>query len=156
MMRNGQAIDQRHSWCKDCTSKANKIYRHENAERVREVRAAYWAANRDRLRAAADAWKDANPERHKFLQRRSHLRRMYGLTPEQYDALLVAQGGVCAICEAASDERLHVDHDHACCPGKASCGKCIRGLLCGKCNRLLGWYEKVRDRVEEYRCLSPS
>jgi hypothetical protein len=32
----------------------------------------------------------------------------------------------------------HVDHDHTCCPGKKSCGKCIRGFLCRACNSFIG------------------
>jgi hypothetical protein len=67
----------------------------------------------------------------------------YGITAEQYNALLVAQHGCCAICRrppmaAGRMKRLVVDHDHACCPGGKSCGKCVRGLLCHWCNRVLG------------------
>lgn len=65
---------------------------------------------------------------------------------DQYDAMLVAQMGLCALCEKpevtlnkdGSPRYLAVDHDHNCCPGQITCGKCVRGLLCYKCNCLLG------------------
>lgn len=66
----------------------------------------------------------------------------FNLTVEQYDAMLEAQGGVCAICKnPPKNVRLHVDHDHACCPGKRVCGQCVRGLLCWNCNKFLGLLE---------------
>lgn len=63
----------------------------------------------------------------------SKLRRRYGLTLEQHDAMLAAQNGVCAICcrpeEHKKYTRLSVDHDH-------DTGK-VRGLLCRRCNSML-------------------
>ena len=60
----------------------------------------------------------------------------YGLTPQQYKAILVLQGGGCGFCSRPPGRRrLAVDHDHSCCPGKTSCGKCVRGLLCWTCNK---------------------
>jgi len=72
-------------------------------------------------------------------ERRRSRARKYGLTVEAYDALLERDDG-CAICgiKESYSKRLHIDHDHACCPGGRSCGKCVRGLLCSSCNTGLG------------------
>lgn len=43
----------------------------------------------------------------------------------------------CDICGTVTVE-LHVDHDHLCCPGGKTCGKCVRGKLCAGCNIGLG------------------
>ena len=56
------------------------------------------------------------------------------MTIDQYNELFVKQEGKCIICGKHQNElkgRLYVDHDH-------STGK-IRGLLCKKCNLLLGY-----------------
>jgi len=77
----------------------------------------------------------------KAAERARDILRKYGITPADYDAILIAQGGGCAGCGAATSRdgrRLAVDHDHRCCPGSRSCGKCVRGLLCTNCNRGLG------------------
>lgn len=66
----------------------------------------------------------------------------YGITKSQMAAMLLEQDG-CAICKTkqpAGDKNWHVDHDHSCCPGTKTCGKCVRGVLCGYCNRALGQF----------------
>lgn len=64
----------------------------------------------------------------------SALRRVYNITVEDYKAMLVEQGGGCAVCGTVPDERLCVDHDHA--TGQ------VRGLLCRNCNRDLSVIER--------------
>ena len=66
----------------------------------------------------------------------------YSISPEQYAALYAAQGGRCALCRRATgaSKRLAVDHDHACCPGPKSCGRCVRGLCCSSCNDVLAHF----------------
>ena len=60
-----------------------------------------------------------------------HLRRTFGLTVDERDALFAAQGGLCAICRVRPIK--HIDHDHP--TGK------VRGGLCGPCNMGLGQFE---------------
>lgn len=76
-----------------------------------------------------------------------NLRRKFGITEEQYQEMLATQRGVCWIChEGPGKRRLSVDHDHACCPGSTTCGKCIRGLLCGRCNAAIGMLREDLER----------
>lgn len=65
---------------------------------------------------------------------------IYRMTKDQFEALKMDQGCVCAICGKHPDHGRgwHVDHDHNCCPGAKSCGKCVRGLLCHSCNTGIG------------------
>lgn len=84
---------------------------------------------RDRLRTA------------KVKAHQRYVGNTYSLPPGFYEALYEAQGGRCAWCRRASGatRKLAVDHDHSCCPGATSCGKCARGLLCSACNAFLGF-----------------
>lgn len=71
----------------------------------------------------------------------------YNVTRDFIDRLWTHQGGRCAICgctERTQTRTLHIDHDHNCCRGRRSCGKCVRGLVCGNCNAYgLAWYEAL-------------
>lgn len=71
----------------------------------------------------------------------------HNLSVEQYEALARAQGFACAVCRRVTT--LHVDHDHACCPGDRSCGRCVRGLLSGKCNRGIGMFQNDYELLQE-------
>lgn len=69
----------------------------------------------------------------------------HNVTPQRYADLLSLQGGVCAICKFVPKKPFHIDHDHNCCPGKSSCGDCVRGLLCGPCNQGLGQFKDSKE-----------
>lgn len=108
--------------------------------RIREgqqaYNAAYYQANRDRIRANQAAYQR---------EHRSRLRAARkGLSADRVEAMLAEQQGRCAICPTALVVP-HIDHDHRCCPGTTSCGACVRGLLCASCNHMLG---KAHDTPE--------
>jgi hypothetical protein len=67
-----------------------------------------------------------------------HRRLQFGLTPEKFQEMINFQDNRCDVCRKTFTRTPHVDHDHSCCPGIKSCGKCIRGLLCHHCNSALG------------------
>ena len=103
------------SWCKDCTNEYNREYvkTPEGAAKKRRAAAEYNARNPDYF-----------------------LTRNYGLKPGQYDEMVKAQGGACAICGTTDSggRKWHVDHDH-------ETGK-VRDLLCSPCNLGIG---KMQD-----------
>lgn len=91
----------------------------------------------------ARLWRINNSERAKALYRSSRLKRVFGLTTEQYDELLLKQEGKCAVCQRHESEfnrRLAIDHCHK--------TGYIRGLLCNFCNRRLIGRHSDPDRFE--------
>jgi len=83
---------------------------------------------------------------------RSRMERLYryGISASVWDELLEQQDHSCAICmNPFGTQKICIDHDHSCCPGKTTCGKCIRGLLCDDCNHGLGFF---RDSIDRMRC----
>jgi hypothetical protein len=106
----------------------------------------------DQKKRRAKEWAAENPQRVKDVHRRAHFKRRYGLSLDDYKAMLERQGGRCAICgrEPIKDNRLCVDHDHM--TGK------VRALLCDNCNMALGSFNddveamaKAIRYVEEHR-----
>lgn len=69
------------------------------------------------------------------------------LSYANYQSLVAAQDGKCAICNTVPDGQFAIDHDHKCCPGQKSCGVCIRGLLCGDCNWGIGLFRDDPARL---------
>jgi len=74
-----------------------------------------------------------------------NLKKLYGISREDYDSTLSKQEGKCAICRKDAADSVHgnlyVDHDH----GTGN----IRGLLCDKCNTGLGHFQDSADIMSE-------
>ena len=104
------------------------------------TRSLYWK-HRKRLRAKQRDY--TRSPAGKITDRRHKYKVRYGITIEQYEALLVKQNGKCAVCERTC--KLVVDHDHL--------ANKVRGLLCHRCNSLMEVFDKreLEDRLRRYK-----
>jgi len=128
---------------------ANKVYDSQKRyrckqcinERHRRYMKSYRVTKKDLIEKRNQVWMKLNASQ----LRDKQLQRDFGINIEQYQEMLIAQGGVCAICgkgETSLTRKgkvrgLAVDHDH-------QTGQ-IRGLLCSRCNQVLG---RVEDNVD--------
>jgi hypothetical protein len=112
-------------------------WRAKNRVKSNEYQRGWRAANRDKALAATRKY----AAKSKGLRRSQRLKKRYGVTVEEYDAVLAKQDGVCAICcqPTTDGRRLAVDHCHY--TGK------FRGLLCFHCNTAVGKLGDTADKV---------
>ena len=112
----------------------------------RSYHRAYYLRNKEKIKAASKNRRTNDP--HEYEDAR--LRRVFGISIDDYNEMFYQQEGVCAICKrpeqqpwrkGRSPKKLTVDHDHA--TGK------VRGLLCQKCNSILGYAEDEPLRLIE-------
>lgn len=134
--------------CSKC--KQMKLYEEFHHDKNRKDNYAYWckacanACNPEKERRYKDRRKQlwhSKPNDHpsklkKYASNRLRRRAfVYGITLDEFASLLASQGGACPICgvkfESLPSQNIHLDHCHV--------TNRIRGILCNKCNVLLGF-----------------
>lgn len=113
-----------------------------NAEKERKV------ADSISTKQYQDKQKEQDPVKWKRIQRNAQLKHKFGITLKQYNAMVMVQNYVCAICGQKETQMMNeeivgltVDHDHI--TGK------IRKLLCRRCNSILGYVRDNPDILEK-------
>ncbi len=135
--RDAACADGHRPECKACTSARRKRWYANNRDREIKRVTAWQRENADRYSARQREYREAGRRDY----RAEHLRQTFGLAQSDYDAMLEAQAGGCAICrEPPSENRsLHIDHDHE--------TGVVRGLLCFRCNVGVGQFADSPDRL---------
>lgn len=138
----------------DCIARSSARYTKKKLDINAKRRTDEFRKRRNELRQASEQEQSTMRQYNRSTERRRVLRRTlflkkYGLTIEQYDALVVAQNGVCAICGGTTAidkwnsglKNLQVDHCH-------DTGT-VRGLLCFHCNTGLGHFRDNSDLLRK-------
>lgn len=102
----------------------------------------YYRENREKALATGRASRLKYPDRIKARARRCRLKRLYGLTVDQYESAFRSQDECCKICRkklVLNHAKTHVDHCHA--TGR------VRGILCNRCNLTIGLLEYARSSL---------
>lgn len=131
---------------KDKQKEWSKKWASENVEKLKAYQKEYYLKNKEKIKKQ-EKMRSATPEHKERVRiykqnnrphyRATDYRRRYGISIDDYNTLFQTQNGCCAICKRPESEvvntkykHLHVDHCH-------KTGN-VRGLLCPKCNALLG------------------
>lgn len=126
--------------CKEC----RKIDDANNREKLNEYQRKYRIINKKKHSESNKLYYVIN--RQKVLEQVRYYR--HSMSKVEYDRLLASQCDKCAICSIKlKDGDMALDHDHKCCDTKRTCGKCIRGILCGGCNRGIGHFKESIDSL---------
>jgi hypothetical protein len=129
--------------CCNCVNAAQKVWRDTHPEKGREYNRRWTERNPNFKKKEKFFTYEYQREAYLRLGRSRVLMQKYGITADEFDSMLAAQGGGCAICarkdSGAPDRVMSVDHCH-------ESGK-IRGILCHYCNVGLGNFQDDPDRI---------
>jgi hypothetical protein len=130
--------------CKVCGKNRLIKFFHSHSSCAKGVRAECKTCHNKVSKVRHKKYIKENPDK----RRSTVLKNKYGVTFEQYRAMLGAQGNACKICGSfspgASKDHFSIDHDH-------KTGK-IRGILCHGCNAGLGMFKEDTQSLKQAIC----
>jgi Recombination endonuclease VII len=116
---------------------ANKEHIKAYRDATKDKSKAYYKAHKEKLLALGKAHYKANKARMNLQSKTNHLRRRYGLTPDECNQMLQGCDGRCPLCKTPFtelwNEQPQIDHCHK--------TGVVRGILCRACNQGLGLFK---------------
>lgn len=114
-----------------------KAYQREYRKNHKEYCSQYQRIHKDRIYKNQKLRRENNPD-----QWKGYMLKRYGITFEQWQAMLAEQDNACAICKRKFESRKKVQVDHCHKSGMT------RKLLCSKCNMLVGFLEGPQELLD--------
>lgn len=141
--RNGHPYTQENTYidptgskrCRECRRSVH--YPKHKATGIRKQSSRrFYERHKERLISKSSEYYKENKPKTLARLRKAYLKYAYGITLEEFQAMLISQGNKCALCddEFTGNLKPHMDHDHA--TGKN------RELLCPKCNWGIGLFKE--------------
>ena len=124
---------------KKATAEYNKKWREQNRAKCVKYATDWRNRNREHVKEYRREYIKLWEKKNKRKLQGYRLKRKYGVTVDEKDSILKNQLNQCGICsnEFRNSKDAHLDHDHI--------TKKIRGILCGRCNRALGYFKDNKD-----------
>lgn len=129
--------------CKQCRAEYQRAYYASNVDKFIAYKARVRGETIAERSARIQKRRDEAPLKRRLVKRKVYIRNTFGITLKDYDSMLAAQDGKCAICGTTKPGRnspyFHIDHCHT--------TNVVRGLLCNGCNLGLGHFKDSPDRL---------
>jgi hypothetical protein len=120
--------------CKECSNKSNRKYYKENKKLFQIYNSQYYHKNKKDCIKRTMNYKHNHKDKIHYLNKSYNLKARIGITWDQKVEMIKNQNYKCKICnidfKKINEKNIHVDHNHI--------TKKIRGILCQKCNTMLG------------------
>lgn len=137
--RNQKGREGLFAYCKACAKSASRKWALLNPEMIKAMAVRSNKKHLHKRRAEARLRYHANKHIKADYKRRRNIER-YGITELEFKKMMMAQGGVCAICNGKPKRfRLSIDHCHK--------SGVVRGLLCSPCNMAIGLFSDSPNRL---------
>ena len=150
----GRNRERERNWKKENKDRVNQRSRERRLKDPEKHREYYrnWVAGkgdefREYCRVRNSKWRKNNRVKYTLRQRKSDIKKAYGIELEDVIIMMDSQRGCCAVCgdslvTPTSKRNYHIDHDHE--------TGLVRGLLCGRCNHIADYAIMFDKEIADY------